>query len=320
MRQYEVTFIVDPVLPKDQIQGKADKYVDYLKSNGCEIVNIDEMGLRQLAYPIKRRNSGVYYCVEFKNETGQVINGLELGMRRDEELLRFLTVHLDKFGVKYNEDRRNGLIGKAKGVVKKEEKKDDRNDRRRGGRNDRNNDRRNAPAKAAAAPAAKADTPAPLKAAASAPAPAAKVEKAAAAKTEAPAAPKAAAPAPKAEKPAAPAPAAKAKVETPATPVAAAAPATPAKPDDLKKIEGIGPKIASLLNDAGIMTFANLAATDASKVKEILAAAGSRFTMHNPTTWAQQAQMAADGKWAELKKWQDESDGGKPIDSSSEEE
>ena len=81
--------------------------------------------------------------------------------------------------------------------------------------------------------------------------------------------------------------------------------------DDLKKIEGIGPKIEGLLHDAGILTFANLASTDAAKVKEILTAAGSRYASHDPTTWGQQAQMAADGKWDELKKWQDELDGGK---------
>ena len=96
-------------------------------------------------------------------------------------------------------------------------------------------------------------------------------------------------------------------------PMAAAAPAPKAtgKPDDLKKIEGIGPKIASLLNDAGILTFASLASTDVDKIKEVLLAAGSRYKMHNPTTWPQQAALAADGKWDELKKWQDELDGGK---------
>jgi len=98
-----------------------------------------------------------------------------------------------------------------------------------------------------------------------------------------------------------------------AAPMAAAAPAPKAtgKPDDLKKIEGIGPKIASLLNDAGILTFASLASTDVDKIKEVLLAAGSRYKMHNPTTWPQQAALAADGKWDELKKWQDELDGGK---------
>ncbi len=81
--------------------------------------------------------------------------------------------------------------------------------------------------------------------------------------------------------------------------------------DDLKKIEGIGPKIAELLNEGGIVTFADLAAAPVERVQEILDAAGSRYKIHNPTTWGQQAQMAADGKWDELKAWQDELNGGK---------
>jgi len=84
-----------------------------------------------------------------------------------------------------------------------------------------------------------------------------------------------------------------------------------AKADDFKKIEGIGPKIAQLIVDAGITTFADLANTEADKIKEILVAAGSRYTMHDPTTWPQQSQLAADGKWDELKVLQDELDGGK---------
>lgn len=81
-----------------------------------------------------------------------------------------------------------------------------------------------------------------------------------------------------------------------------------AKGDDLKKIEGIGPKIAQTLADAGIATFAELAKTDAAKISEIIA--GVRGN-HVTDTWPQQAQLAADGKWDELKKWQDELDGGK---------
>ncbi len=84
-------------------------------------------------------------------------------------------------------------------------------------------------------------------------------------------------------------------------------------PDDLTKIEGIGPKIAELFGNAGINTFQKLADADIETLKGILADAGSRYTMHDPTTWAMQSKMAADGKWDELKKWQDESDGGKPI-------
>jgi len=80
------------------------------------------------------------------------------------------------------------------------------------------------------------------------------------------------------------------------------------KADDLKKVEGIGPKIAETLVTAGISTFAELAATDAAKISEIIS--GVRGN-HVTDTWPAQAQLAADGKWDELKKWQDELDGGK---------
>jgi large subunit ribosomal protein L27 len=94
-----------------------------------------------------------------------------------------------------------------------------------------------------------------------------------------------------------------------------AAPAKKAKKadagDDLKKIEGIGPKIAELFNNEGIMTFAQLSETSTEKMQEILTAAGSRYASHNPGTWAKQAAMAAAGQWDELKAWQDEMNGGK---------
>jgi len=114
MRNYEITFIVDPVLSGEEIKATAQTYVDQLKNEGCEIVHVDEMGLRQLAYPINRRTSGVYYCIEFKSETGEVTDKVELAMRRDERIMRFLSVKLNKYGVKYNEDKRKGLIGKNK--------------------------------------------------------------------------------------------------------------------------------------------------------------------------------------------------------------
>ena len=112
MRHYEVTFIVDPVLSGDEIKTTAQAYVDMLQQEGCTIVHNDEMGLRQLAYPIKKRNSGVYYCVEFSSETGAFIPKVEQALSRDERIMRFLTVALDKYGVKYNADKRAGLIGK----------------------------------------------------------------------------------------------------------------------------------------------------------------------------------------------------------------
>jgi len=85
-----------------------------------------------------------------------------------------------------------------------------------------------------------------------------------------------------------------------------------AKPDDLKKIEGIGPKIATILSEAGYETFAKLSKADPEKIREILLEkGGKRYAMHNPETWPAQAEMAAAGKWDELKKWQDELDGGR---------
>ncbi len=82
-------------------------------------------------------------------------------------------------------------------------------------------------------------------------------------------------------------------------------------PDDLTKIEGIGPKINELMNNGNIYTFAHLAAASVERLKEILDAGGSRFQMHDPTTWPEQAAMARDGKWDELKAWQDALDGGR---------
>lgn len=82
-------------------------------------------------------------------------------------------------------------------------------------------------------------------------------------------------------------------------------------PDDLEIIEGIGPKIEELLNEKGISTFAQLAAASADSIKELLDAAGPRFQIHDPATWPQQAALAHDGKWEELKRWQDELNRGK---------
>ncbi len=84
-----------------------------------------------------------------------------------------------------------------------------------------------------------------------------------------------------------------------------------AKTDDLKKIEGIGPKIAGLLNEAGIITFADLSKAPIKKLRKVLEDAGSRFRMHDPKTWAAQAKLAAKGDWDKLKTWQGELKGGK---------
>ena len=104
-------------------------------------------------------------------------------------------------------------------------------------------------------------------------------------------------------------------VEEEATPVAATPAATEAEasaePDDLTKVEGIGPVIAEVLTEAGLDTFAKVADSTPEAIREIMDAAGSQFASHDPATWPQQAKLAAEGKWDELKDWQDELDGGR---------
>lgn len=152
MLNYEVTFIVDPVLSGDEIKSTAQTYEDMLKNEGANITHINEMGLRQLAYPINKKFSGVYYCMEFSAENGQSIPKMELALRRDERIMRFLTVKLDKYGVKYNQDKRDGKIGVAKKIEKKSQAKS--------GRDNRNSK----PARAKAAPKpTPAPAPAPAK-------------------------------------------------------------------------------------------------------------------------------------------------------------
>ena len=112
------------------------------------------------------------------------------------------------------------------------------------------------------------------------------------------------------------APVAEAPAAVAAAPAAVAdAPATDlpkgVKQDDLKLNEGVGPKIAGILAEGGLDTWAKVAAATPEAIKEILTAAGSRYASHNPGTWPKQAELAAAGKFDELKAWQDEFDGGK---------
>lgn len=122
MRHYELTFIVDPVLSNEETQAIRQSYEDQVKKQGCKIVHVDDMGLRQLAYPLNKRNSGIYFSIEFTSENGEGIAPIELALRRDERVMRYLTIALDKFGAKYNEDKRNGLIKKSQKLKRKPSK------------------------------------------------------------------------------------------------------------------------------------------------------------------------------------------------------
>jgi len=102
--------------------------------------------------------------------------------------------------------------------------------------------------------------------------------------------------------------------DAPVMAAASEAPKADAKPDKLTKVEGIGPKIAEKLNAAGILSFKDLAGASLEKLQGVLDEAGSRYRMHDPGTWAEQAALAADGKWDELEALQDKLDGGKRVD------
>ncbi|MDE7150427.1 MAG: 30S ribosomal protein S6 [Bacteroidales bacterium] len=106
MNQYETVFIMTPVLSDEQMKETVKKYQSLLKEQGAEIVYEDNWGLRKLAYPIQKKGTGFYYLIEFKAE-GKVVDVLETAFRRDEKMLRFLTVKLDKFAVAYNEKKHN---------------------------------------------------------------------------------------------------------------------------------------------------------------------------------------------------------------------
>ncbi len=112
MNQYETVFILTPVLSDDQTKETVAKFKKLLTDNGAEILNEEAWGLKKLAYNIQKKSSGFYFLVEFKAEP-TVIDRLETNFRRDEKVIRFMTVKLDKYAVAYAEKRRNKLASKV---------------------------------------------------------------------------------------------------------------------------------------------------------------------------------------------------------------
>jgi small subunit ribosomal protein S6 len=105
LKHYETVFILTPVLSQDQLGEAVDKFKKILTGNGSRIVFENNWGLRKLAYPIQKKNTGFYYLIEFMDD-GSIINKLETEFKRDERIMRYLTVALDKHAVAYNERKR----------------------------------------------------------------------------------------------------------------------------------------------------------------------------------------------------------------------
>ena len=119
LKQYETVFIATPVLSEAQMKEAVEKYTKLITEAGGEIVNEENWGLRQLAYPIEHKTTGFYYLIEFK-ATPEFVSILETQYHRDERIIRYLTVALDKDAVAYAEKRRNGKAAKAAAPVVEE--------------------------------------------------------------------------------------------------------------------------------------------------------------------------------------------------------
>jgi len=112
IRQYEAVFIMTPVLSDEQMKEAVSKFQKFLIDKGATIIYEDNWGLRKLAYPIQKKSTGFYHLVGFSAE-GKLINDFEIALKRDERILRFLTVVLDKHAIAYSEKRRANKAAKA---------------------------------------------------------------------------------------------------------------------------------------------------------------------------------------------------------------
>lgn len=108
MNHYETVFILNPVLSDTQIEETVKKFENFLIKNGAKMVAKENWGLKKLAYPIQHKKSGFYHLFEFSSD-GQAVSPYELEFRRDERIMRFLTVKMDKHAVSWAERRRTKL-------------------------------------------------------------------------------------------------------------------------------------------------------------------------------------------------------------------
>ena len=120
LKQYETVFIATPVLSEEQIKEAVEKYRSFITSEGGEIVNDEDWGLKKLAYPIQKKTTGFYHLFEFRADS-QFIEKLETQYRRDERIIRFLTFAMDKDSIAYSERRRANRKESATANTAKEE-------------------------------------------------------------------------------------------------------------------------------------------------------------------------------------------------------
>src|SRR5436190_22418740 len=113
MQQYEIVIVLTPLLSEEVAKEANAKFSKILTDGGAEIVQEDNWGLRKLAYPIEKKTTGYYHLTEYK-APGELINKLEIEFRRDERVMRFLTISLDKHATAYNDKKRSGAFNQKK--------------------------------------------------------------------------------------------------------------------------------------------------------------------------------------------------------------
>ena len=106
VNNYETVFILTPVLSEEQAKETVKKYKELLEQNGAQNIYEEFWGLRKLAYPIQKKTTGFYYLLQYESDNKELVSLLELNFKRDERVLRYLTVKLDKYGVEWNEKRK----------------------------------------------------------------------------------------------------------------------------------------------------------------------------------------------------------------------
>ena len=114
MNSYETVFILTPVLSEEQAKEAVQKFESEISSLGGKVKQSESWGLKKLAYPIQKKSTGFYFLLEFE-APGTAVADLELSMKRDERIMRFLTVKMDKDHQEYAEKRR-ARIGSKKTV------------------------------------------------------------------------------------------------------------------------------------------------------------------------------------------------------------
>ena len=117
MSNYETVFILNPVLSDDQAKDAVEKFKKVLTKGKAEVINVEQWGLKKMAYPIQNKSTGFYNLLEFTTENTGIINTLETEFRRDESVMRFLTIALDKHAIAYNVRRKKGEFNRTKKVV-----------------------------------------------------------------------------------------------------------------------------------------------------------------------------------------------------------